>query len=127
MLWNMHKKIFELIMVEEHAKNAVVQEACKKGQNVDYVVVKTDISKIDFPQGTVVESHDVGTYKNEGAYRMLSKMQKEAYEEFKESIAVAEIFVEMKANQTQKEAKQAQKEANKKKRHGKKNRGKGRK
>ena len=42
------------------------------------------------------------------------EMQKEAYEEFKESIAVAEIFVEMKANQTQKEAKQAQKEANKK-------------
>ena len=38
-------------------------------------------------------------------------MQKEAYEEFKESIALAEIFVEMKANQTQKEAKQAQKEA----------------
>ena len=33
---------------------------------------------------------------------------------FKETIAVAEIFVEMKANQTQKEAKQAQKEANKK-------------
>ena len=62
------------------------------------------------------------------------KMQKEAYEEFKESIALAEIFVEMKANQTQKEAKQAQKEAkqtqkeaSKKKRHGKKNRGKGRK
>ena len=54
-------------------------------------------------------------------------MQKEDYEEFKESIAVAEIFVEMKANQTQKEAKQAQKEANQKKRHGKKNRGKGRK
>ena len=50
--------------------------------------------------------------KNEDAYRMLSKMQKEAYEE--ESIALAEIFVEMKANQTQKEAKQAQKEANKK-------------
>ena len=41
-------------------------------------------------------------------------MQKEDYEEFKESIAVAEIFVEMKANQTQKEAKQAQKEASKK-------------
>ena len=39
------------------------------------------------------------------------EMQKEAYEEFKESIAVAEIFVEMKANQTQKEAKQAYKEA----------------
>jgi purine-nucleoside phosphorylase len=38
-------------------------------------------------------------------------MHKEDYEEFKESIAVAEIFVEMKANQTQKEAKQAQKEA----------------
>ena len=38
-------------------------------------------------------------------------MQKEDYEEFKESIAVAEIFVEMKANQTQKEAKQVQKEA----------------
>ena len=73
------------------------------------------------------ESHDAGTYKNEDAYRMISKMQKKAYEEFKESIALAEIFVEMKANQTQKEAKQAQKEANKKKRHGKKNRGKGRK
>ena len=55
------------------------------------------------------------------------EMQKEDYEEFKESIAVAEIFVEMKANQTQKEAKQAQKEASKKKRHGKKDRGKGRK
>ena len=61
-------------------------------------------------------------------------MQKEDYEEFKESIALAEIFVEMKANQTQKEAKQAQKEAkqtqkeaNRKKRHCKKNRGKGRK
>ena len=39
-------------------------------------------------------------------------MHKEDYEEFKESIAVAEIFVEMKANQTQKEAKQALKEAN---------------
>ena len=38
-------------------------------------------------------------------------MQNEAYEELKESIALAEIFVEMKANQTQKEAKQAQKEA----------------
>ena len=54
-------------------------------------------------------------------------MQNKAYEEFKESIALAEIFVEMKANQTQKEAKQAQKEASKKKRHGKKDRGKGRK
>ena len=54
-------------------------------------------------------------------------MQKEDYEEFKESIALAEIFVEMKANQTQKEAKQAQKEASKKKRHGKKDRGKDRK
>ena len=41
-------------------------------------------------------------------------MQKEDYEEFKESIALAEFFVEMKANQTQKEAKQAQKEASKK-------------
>ena len=48
-------------------------------------------------------------------------MQKEDYEEFKESIALAEIFVEMKAeqvekeaNQAKKEAKQAQKEANKK-------------
>ena len=71
MLWNMHKKIFELIMVEEHAKNAVVQEACKKGHNVDYVVVKTDISKIDFPKGSVVESHDAGMYKNEDVYRML--------------------------------------------------------
>ena len=57
--------------------------------------------------------------KNEDAYRMLSKMQKEAYEE--ESIALAEIFVEMKAeqvekeaNQAKKEAKQAQKEANEK-------------
>ena len=61
-------------------------------------------------------------------------MQNEAYEELKESIALAEIFVEMKAEQAekeanqakkeatqaQKEAKQAQKEANKKKRHGKK-------
>ena len=128
------KKIFELMMVEEHAKNAVVQEACKKGHNVDYVVVQTDISKIDFPAGCVGESHDAGTYKNENAYRMISKMQKKAYEEFKESIALAEFFVEMKANQTQKEAKQAekeakqtQKEANKKKRHGKKNCGKGRK
>merc|ERR1712070_803597 len=59
----------------------------------------------------------------------------------KESIALAEIFVEMEAEQAekeanrakkeakqaQKEAKQAKKEANKKKRHGKKNRGKGRK
>ncbi len=59
------------------------------------------------------------------------EMQNKAYEEFKESIALAEIFVEMKANQTQKEAKQAQKEAkqtqkeaNRKKRHCKKNRGK---
>ena len=77
----------------------------------------------------MVESHDAGMYKNEykykDAYCMLSKMQKEDYEEFKESIALAEFFVEMKANQTQKEAKQAQKEASKKKRHGKKNRGKG--
>ena len=55
------------------------------------------------------------------------EMQNKAYEEFKESIALAEFFVEMKANQTQKEAKQAQKEASKKKRHGKKNRGKSRK
>ena len=55
------------------------------------------------------------------------EMQKEDYEEFKESIAVAEIFVEMKAEYAQKEAKQAQKEASKKKRHGKKDRGKGRK
>ena len=54
------KKIFELMMVEEHAKNAMVQEACKKGHNVDYVVFQTDISKIDFPKGTVGESHDAG-------------------------------------------------------------------
>ena len=45
------KKIFKLMMVEEHAKNAMVQEACKKGHNVDCVVVKLDISKIDFPEG----------------------------------------------------------------------------
>ena len=73
----------------------------------------------------MVESHDAGMNKNEDAYRMLSKMQKGAYEE--ESIALAEIFVKMKANQTKKEAKQAekeakrtQKEASKKKPHGKK-------
>ena len=55
------------------------------------------------------------------------EMQNEAYEELKESIALAEIFVKMKANQTKKEAKQAekeakrtQKEASKKKPHGKK-------
>ena len=60
-------------------------------------------------------------------YFFFFEMQKEDYEEFKESIALAEIFVEMKANQTQKEAKQAQKEASKKKRHGKKDRGKDRK
>ena len=57
----------------------------------------------------MVESHDAGMYKNEDAYRMLSKMQKEAYEE--ESIALAEIFVEMKAEQVEKEANQAKKEA----------------
>ena len=42
---------------------------------------------------------------------MLSKMQKEAYEGLKKSIALVEIFVEMKANQTKKEANQAKKEA----------------
>ena len=52
-------------------------------------------------------------YKNEDAYCMISKMQKEAYEEFTQSVALAEAFVEMKAEQ-------AKKEANKKKRHGKK-------
>ena len=67
----------------------------------------------------MVESHDAGMNKNEDAYRVLSKMQQEAYEE--ESIALAEIFVERKAeqvekeaNQAKKKAKQAQKEANKK-------------
>ena len=59
----------------------------------------------------MVESHDAGMYKNEDAYRMLSKMQKEAYEGLKESIALAEIFVEMKAEQVEKEANQAKKEA----------------
>ena len=87
----------------EHAKIAVIQEACKKGYNVNYVVVETDISKINFPQGTVVESHDAGMYKNEDAYCMISKkMQKGAYEEFTQSIALAEAFVEMKAEQAKK-------------------------
>ena len=58
----------------------------------------------------MVESHDAGTYKNEDAYRMISKMQKKAYEEFKESIALAEIFVEVKAEQVDKEANQAKKQ-----------------
>ena len=75
----------------------------------------------------MVESHDAGMYKNEDAYHMLSKMQKQAYEEFKDSIALAEIFVEMRAEQAEKEANKTKKEANKKKRHDKKNRGKGRK
>ena len=102
----------------EHAKIAVIQEACKKGYNVNYVVVETDISKIDFPEGSVVESHDAGMYKNEDAYCMISKkMQKGAYEEFTQSIALAEAFVSWAG---QEEAKQAKKEANKKKRHGKK-------
>ena len=91
----------------EHAKIAVIQEACKKGYNVNYVVVETDISKIDFPEGSVVESHDAGMYKNEDAYCMLSKMQKEAYEEFTEFNAVAEAFVGIKAEQAKKDAKQA--------------------
>ena len=56
-------------------------------------------------------------YKNEAAYRMLSKMQKEAYEE--EFIALAEIFVEMKAEQVEKEANQAKKEANQAKKEAK--------
>jgi hypothetical protein len=61
----------------------------------------------------VVESHDAGMYKNEDAYRMLSKMQKGAYCNTyqEESIALAEIFVEMKAEQVEKEANQAKKEA----------------
>ena len=57
----------------EHAKIAVIQEACKNGYNVNYVVVETDISKIAFPEGSVVESHDAGMYKNEDAYCMISK------------------------------------------------------
>ena len=65
----------------------------------------------------MVESHDAGMYKNEDAYRMLSKMQKGAYEE--ESIALAEIFVEMKAEQVEKEANQAKKEANQAKKEAK--------
>ena len=124
MLWNMHKKIFEDIIEEEHAQNAVIQEACKNGYNVNYVVVETDISKIAFPEGSVVESHDAGMYKNEDedAYCMLSKMQKGAYEEFTEFNTVAEVFVEIKAEQAKKEAKQAKKEANKKSAMAKKSR-----
>ena len=45
---------------------------------------------------------------------MLSKMQKGAYEEFTELDTVAEVFVEIEAEQAKKEAKQAKKEANKK-------------
>ncbi len=41
-------------------------------------------------------------YKNEDAYCMISKMQKEAYEEFTQSVALAEAFVEMKAEQAKK-------------------------
>ena len=81
----------------------------------------------------MVESHDAGTYKNEDAYRMLSKMQKGAYEEFTEFKAAAEVFVERKAEQVEKEANKKRWMDGStvhfpaKKRHGKKNRGKGRK
>ena len=55
------------------------------------------------PEGSVVESHDAGMYKNEDAYCMISKkMQKEAYEEFTQSIALAEAIAEMKAEQAKK-------------------------
>ena len=38
---------------------------------------------------------------------MLSKIQKEAYEKFTEFIAVAEVFVEMKAEQAKKRIKKS--------------------
>ena len=45
--------------------------------------------------------------EDQDAYWMLSKIQKEAYEKFTEFIAVAEVFVEMKAEQAKKRIKKS--------------------